>query len=449
MRLPIRVRLTAWYVALLAAIVAGLGAFVVLQLRSDLTAGVDRRLDATAAEIARAYEIEGLEDFHDISASVLARPGGTAELVDPGGAVVARHGEPLPEGTPYRFDRRPVERDGETLTLVTAAPLGAADRAADRLLTLLLVGGGAALLVTAAGGWWLARKALRPVDRMTAQADAIGSDDLDRRLEVPPARDEIAHLGRTLNAMLDRVERGVADKRRLIADASHELRGPLTVMRAELDVALGDPQLDPSARGVLESARDEAARMARMVDDMLTLAQIDEGRLELVTEPVDLRELAPDVEGEPVMVEGDRMRLAQALGNLIDNARKYGGGEVRVETWRRGDEAGIAVSDEGPGIPPDQRARIFERFVRLDAARGRGGSGLGLAICAEVAAAHGGRAWMEPGRDGGSRFVLALPNAERPSLRPIARNEGRSASVVHAGAPRPPEGRDERDDAPR
>jgi signal transduction histidine kinase len=151
--------------------------------------------------------------------------------------------------------------------------------------------------------------------------------------------------------------------------------------------------------------------MARMVDDMLTLAQIDEGRLELVTEPVDLRELAPDVEGEPVMVEGDRMRLAQAIGNLVDNARKYGGGEVRVETWQRGDEAGVAVSDEGPGIPPDQRARIFQRFVRLDEARGRGGSGLGLAICAEVAAAHGGRAWMEPAGGGGSRFLIALPRA--------------------------------------
>jgi signal transduction histidine kinase len=182
-------------------------------------------------------------------------------------------------------------------------------------------------------------------------------------------------------------------------------------MRAELDVALGDPQLDPSARGVLESARDEVDRMARMVDDMLTLAQIDEGRLELVTEPVDLRELAPEIEGEPAIVEGDRMRLGQALGDLVENARKYGGGEVRVETWERGDEVGLAVEDDGPGIAPDQRTRIFERFVRLDEARGRGGSGLGLAICAEVAAAHGGRAWMEPRDGGGSRFVIALPRA--------------------------------------
>jgi signal transduction histidine kinase len=112
-----------------------------------------------------------------------------------------------------------------------------------------------------------------------------------------------------------------------------------------------------------------------------------------------------------VIVEGDRMRLGQALGNLIDNARKYGRGEVRVETWTSASEVGLAVEDDGPGVPADQRARIFERFVRLDAARGRGGSGLGLAICAEVAAAHGGRAWMEPARDGGSRFVIALPRA--------------------------------------
>jgi signal transduction histidine kinase len=443
-RLPIRARLTAWYVALLAAILIALGIFVVVQLRADLTADTDSRLTEAAAEIAFAFESEGVKDFRDISGSVL-HGDAVAQVVDAGGGVIATHGEELEEpgpivdratieaavggsarrltvpfDGPYRALARPVSRAGDRFALITAESLEPVDRSVERLLTLLLIGGPAALLLTGAGGWWLARKALRPVDRMTTQAAAMGPGDLDRRLELPRTDDEVAHLGRTLNAMLDRIERGVEDKRQLIADASHELRAPLTVMRAELDVALGDPALDPSARPVLASSRDEVDRMARMVDDMLTLASIDEGRLELFEEPVELRALADRVasrfyagvvvEGDRATAIGDAMQLEHALRNLVDNALKYGGdGTVRVETWQAGSEIGVAVSDDGPGIPAGERGRVFERFVRLDAARGRGGSGLGLAICAEIARAHGGRAFVEPAAAGGSRFVLALP----------------------------------------
>jgi signal transduction histidine kinase len=420
MRLPIRARLTAWYVALLAVIIVALSAFLVLRLRADLTADADRRLDTASMHIARAYEAEGFKDFRDVAGTVLPPGDAFARVVGPGGRVVAEHGAELP-GVHYRTHFQTVERDGHRLTLVTAESLAPADRSVHRVLVLLLIGGPAALLVTAAGGWWLARKALAPVERMTDQADRMGAESLDARLEVPRTHDEVARLARTLNAMLERVERGVEDKRRLIADASHELRGPLAVMRSELDVALSDPALDGDARAVLASSRDEVVRMARMVDDLLTLAAIDEGRLELMQERVDLRAAAEHValrlgpsgdrvaiDGPTVLVSGDSLRLEHALSNLVDNALKFGD-DVEVSTWARDGEAGVTVTDDGPGIPAGERERVFERFVRLDAARGRGGSGLGLAICREVATAHGGRVWVEPAPGGGSRFVMALP----------------------------------------
>jgi signal transduction histidine kinase len=431
-KLPIRARLTAWYVALLVLIVVALGAFVVLRLRADLRADADRQLDTATEHIARAYRAEGFKDFHDVARTVLPRGDASARLVDRAGNVVASDGTGPPArarsgrsivtagGTRYRVHAEPL---GNGLTLVTTQSLAEADRSVDRVLVLLLAGGGVAILITAVGGWWLARRALRPVDRMTAQADRIGAESLDRRLEVPRTRDEVAHLARTLNAMLDRVDRGLEDKRRLIADASHELRGPLAVMAAELDVSLAEPGLPSDARAVLESSREEVAHMARLVDDMLTLAAIDEGRLELVRGPVDLHELAEAiagrarsraevfVEGERARVNGDAMRIEHALANLVDNAIKFGGDNaVHVTTWARNGEAGVTVSDRGPGVPVADRERVFERFVRLDAARGREqpGSGLGLAICREVAQAHGGRAWVEPRDDGGSRFCIAL-----------------------------------------
>jgi signal transduction histidine kinase len=441
MRLPIRTRLTGWYVALLVLILGAVGAFVVVRLRADLTADVDRHLRGAAAHIARGYEAEGVVDFNDVAATVLSSRDEGAEIVDAGGRVVAAHGA---IGQDFRVVSQPVERRGRHLTLRTGESLAEVDRSVSRVLVLLLLGGGAALVLTAAGGWLLARRALRPVEAMTAQADRIGAESLDRRLAVPPTRDEVAHLAGTLNAMLDRVDRGVEDKRRLVADASHELRGPLAVMAAELDVALADPSLDAEARPVLVSTREEVTRLARVVDDLLTLAAIDEGRLELVRETVDLRDLADGVaaragmavEGEHVRVAGDALRLEHAVSNLVDNALKFGGAGARLSTWSRGDAAGVAVSDMGPGVPEADRERIFERFVRLDSARGRRepGSGLGLAICREVAEAHGGRVWVEPNDGGGSRFCISLPTSEAPP------GTGGSAAATDPGHRRAPVG---------
>jgi heavy metal sensor kinase len=288
----------------------------------------------------------------------------------------------------------------------------------------------AALAAIAAGGWWLARKGLRPVERMTSQAEDIGIDRLHERIEVPAAQDEIGHLAVTLNAMLDRLERGVEEKHRLVADASHELRTPLAAMRAELDVSLMDDELDPTSREVLESTREEVDRMGRIVNNLLTLARADEGRLELLRGRVDLadaieaaaRPLRPlatakrirlEVDGRSCEADADPESLQLALTNFIENAIKFSepDGEVRVTAWRSNGEVGVTVRDSGPGIAPAARAQVFDRFYRADPARRRegSGSGLGLSICREIAEAHGGRVWVESEEGKGSAFSLALP----------------------------------------
>jgi heavy metal sensor kinase len=460
---PIRIRLTAWYVVLLAVVLAGIGTFVVTRLRTDLTKELDHSLRSGAARIAEGYKAEGEKDFRDVASTVLPGPfnrGSGAQVLAPNGPVLFSIGDPVTQtplideedvprvlagrrpaaeihrGNPSRHLRTiaiPAERRGRREVLVVVESLADVDRAVQRVLILLLLGAGAALALVAGGGWWIARKALKPVERMTTRADDIGIDHLDERIAVPRVNDEVGHLARTLNAMLDRLQEGVEARQRLVADASHELRAPLAAMRSEIEVSLRQDQLDGAARAVLESARAEILRMGRVVDDLLTLARVSEGQLELLIAPQDLRALADeavrahrsaadaaDVElvagGEPVAVAGDRDRLNHVIGNLVDNAIKFApaGTQVLIEVGRHANSARIAVSDEGPGVPPDERERIFERFARLDPARSRtGGAGLGLAICAEIVHAHGGRIWVEPDEPRGSTFVVELPPADQ------------------------------------
>lgn len=470
MRLPIRARLTAWYAVVVAAIIFALGAFVVIRLTADLRARIDRELRDGATQVVRGYAAEGVPEFRDVSATVLPHGESAAQVLAPDGEVLAGFGSfarggPIapagaradalagrrrtvtvslgPHGQRFRALAAPVRRRGQRQVVVVAESLRDIEASAGRVRTLLLLAGPAALLATMLGGWWLARKALLPVSRMTSQAAEIGIDRLGERIAVPPARDELAHLAVTLNAMLARLQRGVDKQNRLIADASHELRTPLAVMRAEIDVTLRDTDTPPDSRAVLESVREEVDRMSRTVDNMLTLAQLDEGRLELLTTRVSLSEVLEaaarplrslalakgirlELDGESCEVEADAHRLHQAVTNYLENAIKFAtpDGEVRATTWCRDAEAGVTVTDDGPGVPPDAREHIFDRFYRVDDARGRdlGGSGLGLAICREIAQAHGGRVWLESEVGSGSAFSLSLPRspAPRPAGSPAA-----------------------------
>jgi heavy metal sensor kinase len=311
---------------------------------------------------------------------------------------------------------------------VAAESLAPVEDSVHRVVVLLVIALPVALLLTAAGGWWLARRALRPVEQMTRDAERIEVESLDERIADPGTRDEVGHLARTLNAMLARIREAVAQQRRLVDDASHELRTPLAAMRSEVDVSLRADDLDPAARAVLESVREEIDRLARTVDDLLTLASADQHGLTLATERVDLSAVVDnaaagaravatrhgvvlDVEGSSTPVAVDPERLRHAIGNIVENAVKFSpaGAAVTVRTTGNGVGARVTVSDHGPGIAAADRDRIFERFFRADSARTRGGSGLGLAIAHEIVAAHGGRIRVQARDPHGSVFSIELP----------------------------------------
>jgi heavy metal sensor kinase len=450
-------------VGLLATILTAVGVFLPLRLSRDLVAGIDRTLDAGAAQISPAnQETEvGFQDASDASLAGLTGGETAAQTISVTGTVVLHSGDPASQsamlppaglakvlaGAHLRTSLR-VGRDHEAFrvlalplgtgqgrqVLVVASSLDEVNQSVHRLRFLLLAVVPAALLAAAGGGWWLARKALRPVAEITRQAGAIGVEQLHARVPVPPTTDEIAGLATTINAMLERIEHGVREKRRFLADASHELRTPLAVMRSEIEVSLRGDDIEPAAREVLASNAEEVERMSRIVDDLLTLARIDEGRLELARSRVDLGAVARDVAGSlrplavaqgiPVTVSGvevgadvdaDPEHLRRAVRNLVENAVKYtgAGGRVGVEVWRRNGEAGLTVTDTGPGIPEALLERIFDRFVRADVARSRstGGSGLGLSITREIVEAHGGRVWAESTPGVGSAFSMGFPRA--------------------------------------
>ncbi len=463
MRLPIRARLTAWYTLFLAMILVGLGAFVVIKLRSDLNSTIDREVRSSAAAISQSYSQEGINGFDEASAAALRRSGSAAQVLDARGRVLASHGgdiaqDPMlttsfqigaiagagklldvslgDDGLPFRVLAIPVNRRGTVNLVVVGESLQDVNEAVRKILVLLLIAAPIALAAAALAGWLLVRNALLPVDRMRKKAERIGIDQLHERLVAPNPGDEIGQLAATLNAMLDRLEAGVSARRRLVADASHELRTPLAAMRAELDVSIIDEQRTPAERAALISVREDVDRMSRTVDNLLTLALADEGRLELHRRPVELDQLvrtavepllalasakgiALHVRGESGTVDGDPERLGQALTNLVENAIKFtaAGGEISVQTWREGHEVGVTVADNGAGIPVAAREHVFDRFFRVDPSRSRqsGGSGLGLAICYEVATSHGGRIWVQSEEGSGSAFSIALPMTKRPA----------------------------------
>jgi two-component system OmpR family sensor kinase len=459
MSLPIRGRLTLWYVGLLAVILVLVGAFLIVLLQRGLIAGVDQNLDDHANEVAidlrggdRSFENLTTSSLRALSRGAFAAqleagdgrvllstddPTGRQPMITPQVRGEVLRGEPVrltsrlgPERAPFRVLAVRFPHGGSTEVLVVARSLVDVDESVRRLRLLLIVAVPVAVAVAGAGGWLLARKALLPVARMTRKAELISADRLQERVAVPRARDELGRLASTLNDMLDRIERGVQEQQRLVADASHELRTPLAVMRSEIDVWLRAPALPQEAREALESVGEEVERMSRILDNLLTLARIDEGRLDLLCAPQGLDELVGEVlsklrpiaeskgitlraDGEDAEVLADAPRFELVIVNLVDNAIKYTGpgGEVRVQLWHDRHEGGITVSDTGPGISEEALPHLFDRFYRADAARSRaaGGSGLGLAICKEIVTAHGGRLWASSKLGEGSSFSLAMP----------------------------------------
>jgi signal transduction histidine kinase len=281
------------------------------------------------------------------------------------------------------------------------------------------------VLIVGLVAWRLVGRALSPVDRLRAEVEAISSRDLHRRLADPPGHDEIAGLAKTMNRMLARLEAGHLRQRRFVSDASHELRSPLATIRQHAEVALGHPDGTTTAE-VAGVVLEEEVRLERLVEDLLLLAKIDEAGDGRRREPVDLDDmlfdqakrlrattpLEVDVSGVAAgQVGGDKGQLEKLVRNLTDNAARHAREKVCLSLEEGPDGVVLAVDDDGDGIPPEDRERIFERFVRLDSARSRdaGGSGLGLAIVAEIAAAHGATVAAGDGPLGGTRFTVRFP----------------------------------------
>jgi heavy metal sensor kinase len=455
--LPIRARVTVWYGALFALVLVALGAFVVVRLRTDLISGLDASLASRAAQISLGFRGSGEGEFEDVSgASLRGLPGGesAAQLLDRSGAVLetsgdasandpmidvsgvrtALAGSPVVRSVELGADRESFRvlavrlPDPRSDVIVVGTSLDAIEASVARLRSLFLIAGPVLLGVVALGGWWIAGSALSPLARIGHQAAGIGIDRLDERVDVPSSADEVHRLAVTMNGMLDRLQRGVQDQRRFVADASHELRTPLAVMLAELDVSLRDPRLDTGGREVLESVRMEVAEMAATVEDMLTLARADEGQLLLSPERIDLRtvvlrverDLAPmaraaDVrvrlEGPGAPVVADPRRIEQVVRNLVSNAIRYvgAGGHVTVGTQVGQGTVGCVVRDDGPGIEAAALPHVFDRFYRSDTARAQPGNGLGLAICREIVVAHRGAIHVDSRVGAGSSFTFSIP----------------------------------------
>ncbi len=433
----LRTRLVLIFTAGSAAVLVGAAVFLFVVVDRALLTEVDEGLRARGAdlEVALASADSPVPD-QDPFTQVIDADGKlvVSSTSTPGRTPILSSGElakiaesrsatytnvDIPElGGGARVWAKPVRVHDRPVTLVVGASLDQYLRTRERLLYALVLGGPVLLAVSALAGWLLAGAALRPVRRMASEADTIAISDLDRRLEVPRGHDEIAELGRTLNAMLDRVEQAIMHERRFIDDASHELRTPLTILRGELELALADTS-DPEEMALsLRSALDEAERLSRLANDLLVLARARAGthagpaeeRVDVVAAVERIIELTAPTEGAAVVltggagtVIGDRDRLDQVLLNLIVNARNAAATTVKVEVSTGPSEEGIGagpagravtilISDDGPGFAAAMLPVTFERFKRGDPARGRstGGVGLGLAITADIVRGWGG-----------------------------------------------------------
>ena len=317
---------------------------------------------------------------------------------------------------------------GGRVIMVVGESLDAVARARQHLGLLLGITSPLLIGAIAGCGWVLAGAALRPVQRMTEEAEAISLREGGQRLRQPPGDDEIAHLGRTLNAMLDRIEASLARERAFVDDASHELRTPLSILRGELELACDRPGTRAEMTRTLASALQEAEQLGRLTEDLLTLARADSGRLAARVQDVDLLTAATqaaaryqvtdgpvvEVVGEPVTVTADPVLLEPLLRNAITNACRHAEERVQVAIAADGAWARLTIADDGAGFPDAFLPVAFDRFTRADADRGRdhGGSGLGLAIVAAVVRAQDGLVELSNGAPlGGGRLRVWLPLA--------------------------------------
>lgn len=466
--LGIRTRLAVGYAATLSLLLFVYAALVYTTAYERLSVEVDHRLD-------QELEIAERSLFADAAGNLLWRPAAAsadfqtlpnmlwidvhradASLLHRslGGYARGRPVEPLAfaprpsgffsvtlaDGTPLRILQRTVEADGRRAILRVAYDEEQIRRDLASFLLVLAIGIPLAVIAASLAGYWLAGRALAPVARMTEEVRSITAEHLDVRLLLPGPDDELGRLAATFNDLFARLERSFEQMRRFTADASHELRTPLTVIRSVGEVGLRESQDEAGYREIIGTMLEETDRLALLTSTLLELTRAEGGR-PIRREVIDLCEsarevaeflsvlaedreisLALDLPAAAPTVLGDRTVLYQALVNVLDNAVKHSpaGATVTVAVRIDGNRAEIAVADRGPGIAPEHREHVFERFYRVDPSRNSktGGFGLGLAIARWAVEAHGGRIDLEsePGR--GSVFRIRLPLIQAADGRP-------------------------------
>ncbi len=452
-RVPIRLRLTLAFAFAMAVVLAALGVFLYTRLEAALDRSIDQGLRGRAGDLRLVVlrappglgadgqpvletEAESFAQLLDVRGSVLDRTpeAGAASLLTSAQLARALRAPTLVDRGPLPpqdervrlFATRTSTSAGEPIVVVVGTSLEARGDALETLLILLLIGGPVALLLASALGYGLATAALRPVESMRREAAAVTAVEPGRRLSLPPADDEIRRLGATLNEMLGRLEAALDRERRFVADASHELRTPLALLLTELEVALRHPRSTEELEQALGSAVEEARRLSLLAEDLLVLAQADEGKLAVRCERCGAAEvlgrvrdrfaataatagrvIETDTAPPDLMLTADPPQLEQALGNLVDNALRYGTGTVVMAATRRAGGIELHVRDEGR-FPADLRPRAFERFARSSGERDEQGTGLGLAIVDMIARSHGGSAHVAAGDP--TDVWLALPD---------------------------------------
>ena len=454
--MPVRMRLAAAFAVSMAVVLAGAGLLVYARLGADLSRALDQDLRLRAQDLsilvadghpALARQPPGrLIEQGESFAELLDRRGTVLDSTRPIGAVpliaqseiqgVLARGPRfidianvpgLDEGA--RLLATPARGAGRLLVLVVG---GTRENGAETLRSLrteLLIAGPFALVLATLLGYLLAGAGLRTVEAMRARAASISADRPGERLPVPRSGDELERLGETLNGMLARLEGALERERGFVADAAHELRTPLAVLRAELDYALRYGDGERELRVALRTASEETDRLVQLAGDLLLIATEEDGRIPLRTERLDATNLLESVrtrfasraeaQGSPIEIAappdlafyGDRLRLEQALGNLVDNALRYAGGTVRLVAAKVDDHVDLRVRDRGPGFPPEFLASAFQRFSRPDAHRSTPGAGLGLAIVQTIARAHRGEAIAANRPDSGADVTIRLPDS--------------------------------------
>jgi heavy metal sensor kinase len=455
-RWPIRLRMTAAFAAAMAAVLAASGLFLYARLETHLNRALAQQLQQRAQDLAAVVGEPHPSLAHDNSGRFIERGESYVQLLTPDGRIIDAtrplgRTPLLPASELRRAERRsfyldkgpiPGLNEGSRLLATTARQAGkrvvlvvgvTRQNDVETLASFrdeLLIAGPVALLVASGVGYLLAGLSLRQVESMRRRAAAISADTPGERLPVPQTSDEVARLAETLNAMLERLEAALERERDFVADAGHELRTPLASLRTELELALRHAQSSDELREAIRWSSFEVDRLSQLAQDLLLIAHADRGRLTLRVEPLgvnglfaavssrfdwraqQLRKTIRSSRENDLQLDGDRLRLEQALGNLIDNALRHGGDEIALDARVVNGSVELHVSDNGNGLPETFLPRAFERFTRADAARSGAGSGLGLSIVKTIAESHGGSAHIACRAEAGTDAWLELPHLD-------------------------------------